>query len=415
MEYLGMLYYARISGVFPQNATTLIGDTVNLEELAQFRDSFPVRVLRTEPGGAGVDQLRVWSSAGMLPDIYLTDAVASVGNEGLAADLTSITSGNALFSIDKVYPALVEGSKSNGRLFGIPMAFTVPMLFIDRTLADQYDIQTPSAAGWDVEMFMNETGKVLAERDLHGDTIPSPKEVVKTDAGLLSAKGLWAHLPSGLDSSLGWAAWTGRRFGFDRDAVLVAAEQIQVLTAAWITADRMADKDTEVPPADGKPVFSGNYVMHIGYSSQVSTERARLNDQLGLARLPYMGEERIGAHVYSLCIRPDAAKNRAIVDFAVFLALDPDALVLASRFDTLNGFMPVSKHDAVWTHLVANHMDGEFFQGFRSLLPTAYVDGATCVPGWSALYSALIQPTEYALVDGDLTASQAVDRLVSDS
>ncbi len=423
-EYLGMLYYSRLAGVFPENTPERIGDTVNLDELAQFRNSFPVEAIQTEPGGTGADRLRAWAASGRLPDIFMTDAVARAVNDGWAAEVTAYADSNPLLSLSSLYASFVEGAKPDGRLSGIPMFFSVPVISYDSVLARQYGMDIPTREGWGFPRFLDETVKVTA-----GSTVVSPvptqtgttpaatgkPSTGESDAALLSVIGLLEHLPCGMDYSLGWATWSGTGFHFEQPAMQEAANQVEAAAASWISADRMADRTSTAARHDGQPVFSGGYVMKIGDSTQIAAERARLGSKLGLARLPYLGTERIGAHVYSLCVSPAAAKSKSTVGFAVFVALDPDALLLASRFGLAEGFLPVSRDSTVWNHLVKAQSSGSFLMGYKDLLETSYVDGSTFVPGWGDKYGAVFQSIEKDLAHGILTASQAVERLVSES
>ena len=405
-EYIGMLYYARIMGVFPENTAFRIGDTVNLDELAQFRDSFPIHALQTGQGGAGIDQLRTWASSGTMPDIYLTDAVTRASIEGWAADLSGPSAQEKLISVSSIYPALAEGSKVGGRLYGIPACFSVPLLYVDKTLADKFGMSIPLAGKWDFTQFLTEAAKVQPKAQTDGG---------KTDAALFSATGLLAYLPAGQDSSLGWTAWNGKKFNFALPAFLTSAERVESLASSGVSADRMAGVDGPLQPEDKRAIYSGVSVMRIGDSRQLAAERNLHGNTLGLARLPYEGSERISTHVYSLCVSPNAVKTSTIVDFAAFFALDPDALLLAARFGVQDGFMPVSRDNHVWERLVGDQSYGYFLQSYRTLLDMAYTDVTAGTPIWTSHTADAFLTTEKSLLSGDLTARQAVDRLVAET
>jgi ABC-type glycerol-3-phosphate transport system substrate-binding protein len=339
-EYLGMLYYSRITGVFPENGNDWIGDTVNLEELAQFRDSFPVEALQIEPGGAGEARIRAWAAAGRLPDLYLTDRVAACAANGWAADITYSAGAHRLLNGMSLYPVLVEGAKSGARLFGIPITFTMPVLMYDRDAVYEAGLIPPLDSGWEFGAFaaaletaaalvQPETGTTVSTGSREGDN-PVAVPLLPTAEGLLEL------LPAGMDTSLGWAAWTGSGFGFDRNAFREAAGHVESLLLKGLTADRL------------DPDLFDSAAIWLGDSSQIAGERLSLEGSLALSRIPYLGSERIGVRVQTLCVSPEAAETQTIVDFAMFIALDPDALLLASRFGRPEGYLPVSRVDRVW-------------------------------------------------------------------
>jgi len=399
-----MLYYSRISGVFPENGNDWIGDTVNLDELAQFRDSFPVEALQIEPGGAGESRIRAWAAAGRLPDLYLTDRVAACAANGWAADITKSAGDHRLLSGTSLYPILVEGAKSGARLFGVPITFTMPILLYDREAVMEAGIVPPVGSGWEFGAFASalETAALaIPTTDTTVSTESLDEDETETRPLLLTAEGLLELLPAGLDTSLGWATWTGAGFGFDRNAFREAVGQVDSLISKGLTADRM-EKDLFDDPA-----------IWLGDSSQIAGERLSLDGSLGLSRVPYLGNERIGVQVQTLCVSPEAAKSQTIIDFAMFAALDPDALLLASRFGSQEGYLPVSSVDRVWEKTMQSWPSAPFFQACRPLLGQAFVDGKTCVPGWDVIYLGKYKTAEKNMLSGLRTAEEMVDGLTS--
>ncbi|MBP7401428.1 MAG: hypothetical protein KBA30_02315, partial [Clostridia bacterium] len=275
---------------------------------------------------------------------------------------------------------------------------------------------------WDIAAFLG-WAKTVPGTGLDGTPTPGTgvpagtgsgtAATTETDAVLLSAEGLLEHLPAGMDSSLGWATWNGNGFSFSVPAFLNAATMVEQLAVSGLTADRMATG--ALPSASGSPAFSGRYLIKIGDSSRLSAERSRLGPALGLARIPFAGTERIGAHVYSLCVRADAAASPGVADFAAFVALDPDARLLASRFYQSEGYLPVLRDQEVWEATAGKADAVRFFLAYRPLLENAYVDGSTCIPGWEAVYTDRFRRVESELLKGTLTAGQAVEALQADS
>lgn len=401
-EYLGMLYYSRISGVFPTNGNEWIGDTVNLDELAQFRDSFPVEALQIEPGGAGESRIRAWAAAGRLPDLYLSDCIAACAANGWAADITSQAGTHRLLNGLSLYPVMVEGSKSGARLFGIPISFTIPVLMYDRDAVRTAGLTPPAAGGWDFGTFVSDLEVVAGNNQVDispATTEPATRDRPEVVPLLSTAEGLLELLPAGMDTSLGWAAWTGSGFGFDREAFREAAAQVEGLILAGLTSDRAE--------ADG----SDSTAIWLGDSSQLAEERLSLSGRLGLTRVPFLGIERTGVRVQTLCVSPEAARTQSIVDFALFIALDPDALLLASRFGQQEGYLPVSRIDRVWEKTMQSWPSASFFQDCRPLLDQAFVDGRTCVPGWNVIYAGRFKTAEKNMLSGLRTAEEMVDWL----
>lgn len=393
-----MLYYSRLTGVFPEDSEIWIGDSVNLGELAQFRDSFRVESLQVGPGGAQEDQLRIWAAANQLPDIYLTDRLAVCAANGWAADLSTTAGTHRSLASDGVYLSMIEGAKSGARLFGIPASFTTPLMVCDRQSAQAQGVRLPDSQSWAFEDFAQEiisANAIFAETPQANDSNTTTTHVSQPPARpLYSLTGLLELLPAGLDPSLGWAAWTGARFGIDQEAFLEAARCLQ----------RLASDGTDLPPS----AEEGQFAIQLADSSELPMARRRLGQHLSVMRVPYIEWERMGVRVQTFCLSPDAARSQSLIDFALFVALDPDALLLGARFVQHEGYLPVSKEARVWERTVMTWPSAGFFEAARPLFSQAFIDGRSCVPGWDAFVSGKLRVAEQNILQGVKTAEEMV-------
>ena len=363
IRYLGMFFYSRLTGVFPPDSETRIGLDVNLAELDQFRGVFPMDVLRIPSGEEGADHLRSLIASGVIPDIYTTDSAPSAAAEGIAADLTKTVSEDMRFSPGSVQPSVMEGVKWNGRVYGVPDYLTVPILYAYRQVAEQYALELPFETGWDAERFTTELRTIQATAAMD--------EGLPEDRALASSADLLAYLPSGLDPSVGWSAWNGKRFSFEGDAFLSSVDWIRTLADEGLTADRVL---TQTNAAGAYSPYSGQSVLTATESGKLAGIRAEGRDVV-LARIPYFENERTAIHVHAFCVHPQSSGQKLIVDFAVFLGMDPDARLLLSRFHSEEGELPALAEEDIWSALLERQASASFFLPYQDLLPDAYPDG----------------------------------------
>jgi multiple sugar transport system substrate-binding protein len=135
---------------------------------------------RTNPGPPVVfqhvsepfaEKVMIQTVGGSAPDVFRIDAFQLVdwARRGALLDLTDLAGGDAGFSKEDFYPALMAINHHEGRLYGVPTGFSTLVLFYNKDLFDRAGIEYPDDS-WDWDKFLAATRKMTL-RDEQGRTV----------------------------------------------------------------------------------------------------------------------------------------------------------------------------------------------------------------------------------------------------
>jgi ABC-type glycerol-3-phosphate transport system substrate-binding protein len=101
---------------------------------------------------------------------------------------------------------------------------------------------------------------------------------------------------------------------------------------------------------------------------------------VSISQLPAENKDKGAAlplTVYPLAITASCTNPQLAADFASFIALDTDAILLTVRLEGADGMLPVVTNDAVWVAMVEKQTFGGNLMLLKSKMNDAYFDPVT--------------------------------------
>ncbi|UCD23153.1 MAG: sugar ABC transporter substrate-binding protein [Gemmatimonadota bacterium] len=114
------------------------------------------------------EKLATEIASGSPPDVFLLDAshIPTFVERGLALDLSPYIA-RVGYETARVFPEVLQVFDRQGRLYAFPKGFTPMVLYYNRTLFDELNVDPPPEEGWTWDEFL-ETAKAVT-RDVDGD------------------------------------------------------------------------------------------------------------------------------------------------------------------------------------------------------------------------------------------------------
>ena len=109
------------------------------------------------------------------------------------------------------------------------------------------------------------------------------------------------------------------------------------------------------------PVYSRNCALWIAPSSEISLWSSYYPGKLYYLQIPsFKASDKAVPYltVYPLCVSSDSDNIDLASDFAAFISLDTDALLLTDRLEHKVGYLPVVSVNGVWDTKIADESFG---------------------------------------------------------
>jgi len=415
---------------------------------------------------------RVMAEAGTLPDIFVTGDVGSLLKLHAIADLTPAVTSMDTRAASRLPVFALEALKSDGRYWGIPYLATVPVLQTNQGLAERLGLKLPesrmSPAEWTemlitannwLQMQTRPQPSVSPAPQNEPTPTPSPFQSVSTIADLRPLLKYW---PASSDPYLGFAAWQNGAFRFDAPAVgttfqlLRSLDRIQMTPALSLAKmgnpDQVADRSLF---RAGRALFmieDSSRLAEWSLQSQIQTHVLPLplgtvSDALKLASEPvtstpsnpsgvkpsptsgavkptptqgaaktYSSASRQPFSISAYCVSARTAYPSTAARVALFLAQDPDALLLQSQYGLYEGYVPLTYDPAVWDRLVGRQTSDTVLSGTPLLTPlrdrlwTGYANPAILFPNFEKTISATLLSAE-RFASADATSATTLANL----
>lgn len=418
LKALRLLFLARQSGLLNQEPGQYIGQSIQLSDLQQFEGPLAINLINLSPDtGATKEQIKNWQAAGTMPDIiYCLNAAASPDlNQVL--DLNDYLFDSPLLTAEHIYPSALKSIYEGKSLYGIPYLASVPLIYLNQTLLGQFQMLAPSInwtwLGWLeystlLQNRISEAGFSAAPEILAGlaeDPVALNDQLQKSIYVINNPAGLLQYLPASLNASLGWATWNNQQFAFEDDSFLQAAKWLNQYTLAGMTPLHLDNAQQLAAFGGTDPIQGSRISMWLGNSSELAAWHQQTKIKVTESLVPCYPIEstegepsdqekqlglRIPLQVRSLIVSKETDEPELAAEFAAFLALDADSLLIQSRYQLYEGFVPVVKDDVIWEAMVDRQLYGRLLQDLQVKMPYAYCSNQQLSGTWNRVLNSVI-------------------------
>jgi len=368
-QYLAKLYTAKKSGEWNAQDN---GSTVSLELLAAVKPAFSVEILQTPTTGATEGTISQWKESGFVPDIIYTNALSSLAANGDILPLTDYAASNPLFLPTRIYSPMLYSCSMSNELYGIPYSASAQILYVNMDVLN--------AAGVDSVPFDLDLGtmKTISESVRNMTTKDTPLEL-QTFA-FYKASDLIPFLPSSFSNNAGWFMFNGTVFDFYAGSFTDAVMYLRSYVKSGYSVESLTAEDQQKAFSSLDPRLSKRVAMWVGTTAEVSLWSINHAYTLSIAQIPAEStdkESQLALTVYPMCISSQSKSPQLACDFAAFIALDEDAILLSARLENMDGLLPVVSSNAVWEAVCLQQTFGEELLLLQNKVPDAYYNPVT--------------------------------------
>lgn len=368
-QYLAKLYTAKQSGDWTAQES---GSTVTLERLDTVKPAFNVEIIQTPSTGATQNTIKQWEESGFIPDIIYSDALASLKDNGAILPLSEYAASNPLFLATRLYMPMLNSCSIDNELYGIPYSAAAEILYVNMNLLNEagvnavpfdLDLATLTAVSESVSN-MTAEGTPLAEQNF---AFYKPSELIP-------------FLPSSFSDTADWFMFDGESFDFTASSFASAINYLRAYVSAGYSVEGLSSQDQREAFTSLDPRLSTRVAMWAGSSAEVTRWSINHAYALSIAQIPaadYEKDSRLALTVYPLCISSESQFPQLACDFASFIALDEDAILLSTRLESLDGLLPVVSSTTVWETVCLQQTFGEELLLLQDKVPGAYYNPVT--------------------------------------
>ena len=368
-RYLAKLYTLKKSGDWNDQES---GSTVALDQLDAIDPSFSVEIIQTPSTGATQDTFDQWKENGFVPDIIYTDAMASLADSKDILPLSLYAASNALFLPTNLYTAMLSSCSIADELYGIPYSSSAEVLYVNMSVLNAAGVNAvPFDLDLDTMMTMSEAVKNMS---LEG--MPLEQQTF----ALYKASDLIPFLPSSFSGTAGWFMFDGKTFDFQASAFSDSVNFLRSYVKAGYSVESLTLQDQRSAFSSLDPRLSARVAMWVGSSAEVARWSINHASSLSISQIPSEAsgkDSRLALTVYPLCIASESKSPQLACDFASFMALDEDAILLSARLESLDGLLPVVSSTAVWEAVCLQQTFGEELLLLQEKVPAAYYNPLT--------------------------------------
>ena len=349
ITYLAKLYYCKNNDLLGENT----GATVSLDFLDGIDPDFIVDSILTSGEGASVDNILMWNLSDRgTPDVFLTDSVSAMQRNDLICPLNEYISDSVLLSPGRVYSGALNSVAFNGSYYAIPFYETVMVL------AGNTDY-IPSSGKLSFKNSTTQFEEYLSSMKAEYNCIP-----------LSSGYDLAPYLNSAFVDDNAVSFMMHDEYRTDNAATVeIIGNTLGYLNGLYsngLTAN-LSDNGTN-------PVFARQAGLWLITSSEVSNWEQYFPSSLYYVALPCSSDSASitpMARLYSLCVNQYSASKEFASEFALFMALDPDARMLLERLEPQVGFLPCVKSQDVWNIVTEETIFGQTASYYSQALDRA--------------------------------------------
>lgn len=439
-EAVRLLFLAKTSNLLELQTGQYIGLQVMIDDLRQFDNGLELELI-TVPldEGATADLVRLWQSAGNLPDIiYTRSAISSLGQD-LIMPLDSLLHDNPLLTAGHVNGTSLSGLRAGKSVMGIPWMASFPVICINRALAEELKLTVlPDRWTWasfrefveSAQAAIRDAGRSAAPAEIAllsdnpealGELLTRALFVMDNPAPLLT------YLPAAFDSNAGWAAWDGQSFRLDETAFAESLSWLEQTFADSCASLNLNPDQRQIAFSGQNPVETGRVLMWLSDSVSVLNSTAAAANELIIRRMPgFLPSESAGSvagndalHLTprALFISGTSNNPELAAAFAAFIALDADSILMQSRYQAFQGLVPLINDRMAWNVMAAGQGSWRYLFDFQSELPSAVIGGQQMIGRWDAAIESLFSDygPDLILAEREGIAPSVIEQMMAQS
>lgn len=369
VQYLAKLYAAKKSGDWSAQES---GSTVTLERLDTVKPAFNVEIIQTPSTGATQNTIEQWEESGFVPDIIYTDALASLKDNETILPLSEYAASNPLFLASRLYMPMLNSCSIDNELYGIPYFAAAEILYVNMNLLNAAGV---NAVPFDLDLDTM-TAMSASVRNMTSAETPLNEQ----NFAFYRPSELIPFLPSSFSDTADWFMFDGESFDFSASAFSSAIGYLRSYVTAGYSVEGLTLKDQREAFTSLDPRLSTRVAMWAGSSAEVTRWSINHAYALSIAQIPAADTEkdsRLALTVYPLCISSGSQTPQLACDFASFIALDEDAILLSARLENLDGLLPVVSSTTVWEAVCLQQTFGDELLLLQDKVPGAYYNPVT--------------------------------------
>ena len=374
--------------------------------IAQFEAAYPnINVEFVHIDQATWDEgLTNLASTGNLPDVlWVFNVPNAVANEW-ALDITYYMENDP--DAQQLYPAMREAAKINGKNYSYPAVQFPHMMFMNKTLFEQYNVELPSI-NWTWDEYFD-----LAEELSH------PEEY---NFGVSNP--LYVDLmPAAVNGNQGKFGWDGEKYNFDEawiEAVETRAEVINNKICEWMSEE---EKEAVLGDPGAWPPGKGRTAMHIDWPWTLAMFKTTVPQETGCEYVFYplpMGEGKGELTIVDNgVIFASTQYPREAWELSKWMSWGPQAALCRQKTYRELGYavsrMPVVSTAEVWQDLFDNATDDlkPFFEGVLTRGVNFVPSNWQTAPGWSGIETYYnTNDIDGKILSGELSAADVASEL----
>lgn len=363
-DYLVKLYDAKKSGLLGEGVNGL---TVSLAFLDTIEPSFGLDVYTTSSTGASVSSINTWEQSGSVPDIILADSLSQLAEDNKIIPLNDLLAENILLLPSNIYINFSNNLAIKNLQYGIPYSSSVEVIFVNNEVLLAAGISQMTFEA-DLETLGNVSEAVALLND--EDTLPENRVLP-----FYQARELIPYLPSSFDASSGYLMFDGSNAYFKKESFENSIRFLREYLSKGYSVDGLSEEEIVESFGTLDPILAKRVAMWVGNSEEISRWANYMPYTLSIIQIPSLtsGEYSPSAiTVYPLCISKQSQYPELAADFAAFIALDEDAILLRLRLEKEEGFIPVIRSPAVWEYTFSELTFGNSLAKLREQIDNAY-------------------------------------------
>ncbi len=355
--YIAKLYVAKSQGLLGEGVT---GDTVDLGYLDSIDLPFILKVYGTGDTGCNITTLNQWESEGELPDIFLTEEFDQVVSCGYASPITFYLADNTLLSADRTYANMISSFFVNQEQYGIPYQTAAAILYCDMEVLNRAGVSAVS---------FQQSKRSIEELLLKVSMLNEKEKVVLP---FYMAESMLPYLPCSVYSSpyLSAASDLDRKSRAYTDAL----EYTRSLVRNGLCYESYSKEELDILFDGMSPLLSRKVGVWAGTTDELPRYDNYMPNTLNLMQYPSSEEDTYSAPLlisYPLCISSHCERPKEACDLAVFFAMDEDALLLTSRLQNREGYLPSISATSVWKSVTGRQKYGMYLIQYMELMEEA--------------------------------------------
>jgi ABC-type glycerol-3-phosphate transport system substrate-binding protein len=364
-EYLLRLYFAKKNGLLGEGMS---GADVPLDFLDTIETDFDVDVYTTASTGANMTSISTWKNDKAIPDIICTDSLSELVASNDIIALNSILADNPLLLSSNLYLNYLNNLVIEDFQYGIPYSASVEVIFVNNEVLDAAEIpRMPFET--DLIMLTEISRKISELNSLDSD----PTEQV---IPFYQASDLLFLLPASFSGESAFSMNDEWEIDLHTDAFLMSVEYLRSYASDGYCMDLMTDEELESIFGTFDPILSKRVAMWVGNSEEISRWSNFMPYTLSIIQIPSISAGELSPPaltVYPLCISATCEYPDIAADFATFIALDEDAILLTIRLENSDGFIPVVKSSLVWENSKEKSVYGAPLFALKDIINEAYI------------------------------------------